>query len=110
MSRTGRFLGVIVLAAVPLAACSEQKASQDDLVDALVDSGMTEDQADCVADGLDVSEDELQSLADAENVDEVLEVDENAQTVMTGCVTEDASTTETTDAESSSTTTTEAGG
>lgn len=119
MARTGRFVAVMALAAVPLTACANQDADRADVVDALEEADASRDQADCVADGLTdqdsenvLSQDELNDLADANDLDDLDEDDadiaDKVRAVMDQCFNGEGSSDEgTTETTEESTTTTE---
>jgi hypothetical protein len=110
MARTGRFLTVIALAALPLAACAEQDASHDDVVEALTDADAPDQQAACVADGLDeLSQDQLNDVAGASDLEEDLDqgLYDTVRGVMDQCFNAAGADKDTSDTADDTTTTTE---
>lgn len=90
MARSRRFLAVLALAAVALAACTSQDADRDDVANAMEEAGASEEQADCVADGLEdeLSQDQLNEVADASDLEDDLEDDlrETVEGVLNDCL------------------------
>lgn len=97
MKRIGLPL-VAILAALGLTftACSSGPPSQDDLAESLVENAdFEEDQADCAAEALldsDLSDDQLNAIADDDesdlDSDEIAEVGEVLGTALVDCATE----------------------
>lgn len=53
MIRRHRVVALAVIAGLFLSACSSNDAKRSDVVDAMTDAGLDQDQADCVGDGFD---------------------------------------------------------
>lgn len=91
MARTRRFIAVMALVAVPLAACSNQDADAQDVSSSLKEAGATSDQADCAAEGLTEGTDKLtqEQLNEVAKADDLADLDSDLQTkvntVMDGC-------------------------
>jgi len=93
MKRIGLPLGATLLTiGLTLSACSSGPPSKGDLEESLTDTGVvTDDQASCVADKLldsDLSDDELNSIADDDKSGLSSDEEENVVTALTAAVTE----------------------
>jgi hypothetical protein len=53
MIRRHRVVALAVIAGLSLSACTSNDASRSDVVDAMTDAGLDQDQADCVGDGFE---------------------------------------------------------
>jgi hypothetical protein len=53
MTRRSRFAALVAIAALALGACTSNDAKRSDVVDAMLDAGLDETQADCVGDGFE---------------------------------------------------------
>jgi hypothetical protein len=72
MSPTRRIAAIVALGALALSACSSNDADGGDVVEALTDAEIPQDQADCVGQGFEAefSQGQLNDLASASNPDE----------------------------------------
>jgi hypothetical protein len=75
MSRTGRYVTVTALAALLLGACASNDADRGDVVDALTEAGVPEEQARCAGRGFEdeFNQDELNNIAEADDRDQIPE-------------------------------------
>lgn len=53
MTRRTRFAALVAIAALALGACTSNDAKRSDVVDAMLDAGLDETQAECVGDGFE---------------------------------------------------------
>jgi hypothetical protein len=67
MAVSRRIAATVAVAALALSACSSNDAKRSDVVDAMTDAGLTDEQADCIGDGFDAEfdQDTLNDLASA---------------------------------------------
>ena len=72
MSPTRRIAAIVALGALALSACSSNDADGGDVVEALTDADIPQDQAECVGEGFEAEFDQgtLNDLASASNPDE----------------------------------------
>jgi hypothetical protein len=119
MTRRQRIAALAAIAALTVAACTNNDAKRSDVVDAMTDAGLSDDQAECVGDGIDEAfgnnQDVYNDLAAASDPEEFPEgTEETVRSVLDACVdgsgsgdetsetTEGSGTTETTEAEGGS--------
>lgn len=53
MTRRTRFAALVAIAALALGACTSNDAKRSDVVDAMLDAGLDEPEAECVGDGFE---------------------------------------------------------
>jgi hypothetical protein len=72
MIRSTGLAALAAVAALSLSACTNNDADAGDVVDAMTDAGMDEDQARCMGDEFDkaFNQDEMNDLAAADNADD----------------------------------------
>jgi hypothetical protein len=98
---------LIAVLALSLAACASNDAKRSDVVSAMTDAGLSDEQAECIGDGFDdaFTQDELNEIGGASELDELDdELRAEVDAVLEKCVggsgdggeTQDGSTTETT--------------
>jgi hypothetical protein len=121
MIRRHRFAVLLVVLALALGACSRNDAKESDVVNAMTDAGLTDDQADCIGKGIDDAFGDDQKLynqvASATDVSDLPDgTEDTIQGVLDDCLGENpdssggsTSTTEAGDATSTTATTTSGG-
>jgi hypothetical protein len=69
MAPTRRLAALAAIAALSLSACASNDAKGSDVVDAMLDVGMPEDQAECIGNGFEAefSQDQLNDLGSADD-------------------------------------------
>ncbi len=72
MAPSRRLAALAAITALALTACARNDAKASDVVSAMEDTGLTEEQADCIGDAFDqeFTQDELNDLGSADNVDD----------------------------------------
>jgi hypothetical protein len=72
MIRSRGLAALAALAALSLSACTNNDADADDVVDAMTDAGLDQDQADCMGRGFEdaFDQDQMNDLAAADNPDD----------------------------------------
>ncbi|HET6952166.1 MAG TPA: hypothetical protein VFI47_17425 [Acidimicrobiales bacterium] len=91
MTRRTRLLALVAVPALALAACTSNDAKRSDVVDAMSDAGLTDDQAACVGDGFEAAFGDDQELfndvAAAADTDEFPEgTEDQVREIIDGCV------------------------
>jgi hypothetical protein len=128
MTRRSRIAALAAVVALAVTGCANNDAKESDVVDAMLDAGLTQDQADCVGNGIDDAfgndQDLYNDVASAADADELADLPDDAATqvdaVLAECLgdgegaagSEDGESTDTTAADgedSGETTTTTAG-
>jgi hypothetical protein len=123
MIRRHRVLALAVIAGLSLSACASNDAKRSDVVDAMTDAGLDQDQADCVGDGFEEEFGDDQDLfndvaAASDPEDFPGDSEETVRSILDDCVQEDPSGDDASDSsdttepgdEGAGTTTTTAGG
>lgn len=120
MIRRHRVVALAVIAGLTLSACASNDAKRSDVVDAMVDAGLDQDQADCVGDAFEDEfgneQDLFNDVASASNVDDLPgDTEQTVRSVLDDCVGssgsgDDGSSGSSDTTESSESTTTTAGG
>jgi hypothetical protein len=89
MSPTRRIAAIVALGALALSACSSNDADRGDVVEALVDADISQDEADCVGDGFDAEFDQgtMNDLASASTPDDFPEgTGETVTSIIDECI------------------------
>ena len=114
MTRRLRFAALAAVAALAFSACSNNDAKESDVVDAMTDAGLDDEQAECVGQGIDDAfgddQDLYNDVAAAVDTDEFPEVtQETIEGILDDCLGDGGDgTSETTEAEGDTTETTTA--
>jgi hypothetical protein len=91
MTRRLRFAALAAVAALAFAGCANNDAKRSDVVNAMLDSGLTEEEAECIGDGIDAEfsddQDLYNDVAAAVDTDEFPEGTEDViNDVLTECL------------------------
>jgi hypothetical protein len=73
MAPSRRLAALAAITALALTACASNDAKASDVVSAMEDTGLTEEQADCIGDGIfdeGFTQEQLNDLGSADNVDD----------------------------------------
>lgn len=94
MIRRHRVLALAVIAGLSLSACASNDAKRSDVVDAMTDAGLDQDQADCVGDGFEEAfgddQDLFNDVAAASDTDDFPDdSEETVRSILDDCVEED---------------------
>jgi hypothetical protein len=91
MTRRTRFAALVALAALTAAACTNNDAKRSDIVDAMSDAGLSDEQANCVGDGFEEAfgddQDLFNDVAAASDTDEFPEgTEDQIDQILDECV------------------------
>jgi|RhiMethySRZTD1v2_1073278.scaffolds.fasta_scaffold03289_15 hypothetical protein len=110
MTRRSRFAALVAVAALAVAGCSNNDAKKSDIVNAMADAGLNDDQSQCVADGIyDEYGDDQDTLNDIASASEPSEFPDDTQPTIEGILDDCLGSSPASGAPGDSTTTTEAG-
>jgi hypothetical protein len=116
MTRRSTFAALVAVAALAAAGCTNNDAKRSDIENAMTDAGLDDDQAACIADGIEdeygEDQDLLNDLASADDPSDFpADTEPEISRILDDCLGDGASTDDTTaddaDSESDDTTTTE---
>jgi hypothetical protein len=119
MTRRVRLVALAAVAVLAFSACTSNDAKRSDVVNAMLDAGLDQEQADCIGDGIDAAFSDNQELynevAAVVDTNEFDDLPDNAgdevDAVLDECVPrDDADTSDTTEGDGETTDTTDAGG
>lgn len=113
MTRRLRFAALAAIAALAFSACANNDAKESDVVNAMTDAGLDDEQAECVGQGIDDAfgddQDLYNDVAAAVDTDDFPEgTQETIEGILDECLGGDDDTSETTEAEGDTTETTAA--
>lgn len=92
MTRRSRIAALAAVVALAVTGCANNDAKESDVVDAMLDAGLSQDQADCVGNGLDDAfgndQDLYNDVASAADADELADLPEDAAAQVDAVLTE----------------------
>ena len=115
MIRRHRVVALAVIAGLTLSACASNDAKRSDVVDAMTDAGLDQDQADCVGDGFEDEfgndQDLFNEVASASNPEDLPgDTGQTVTSILDDCVGGSGSSDSSDTTDSTESTTTTAGG
>jgi hypothetical protein len=115
MIRRHRVVALAVIAGLTLSACASNDAKRSDVVDAMTDSGLDQDQADCVGDGFEDEfgndQDLFNDVASASDPEDLPgDTEQTVRSILDDCVGGSGSSDSSDTTDSTESTTTTAGG